>query len=305
VGLGGHAAGILERSGPDGRLLGLDLDPQALEIARERLAPFGPRVLLVNADYATLAEQARTQGFRPAQGVLLDLGVSSLQLVHPERGFSFQVDAPLDMRFDPTAGPTAADLVNDLDEEALADILWRYGEERLSRRIARRVVQVRARGPIQRTGQLARLVEEVAGRQRTRLHPATRTFQALRIAVNRELERLPQGLAQAVDVLGPGGRLVVISFHSLEDRIVKTFIQQEGGRCDWPARAPAESCPHIRPRHAGPRSCRARSGAGCTKPARLQESGKVRRPAAEEVERNPRARSARMRVAERLAEGQE
>jgi 16S rRNA (cytosine1402-N4)-methyltransferase len=299
VGLGGHATGILERSAPDGHLLGLDLDPQALAIAGERLASFGPRATLVHADYTALEALAGANGFLPAQGVLFDLGVSSLQVDRPERGFSFLADAPLDMRFDATAGLTAADLLNDLDEAALADILWRYGEERLSRRIARRIVQVRSRERIARTGQLARLVEEVAGGQRGRIHPATRTFQALRIAVNRELERLPQGLEQATRVLAPGGRLVVISFHSLEDRIVKTFIQQEEGRCDWPARAPLEGCPHLA--RAGQRPCRAQTGYQCGKPARLKAVGKAGRPVEEEVERNPRARSARMRVAERIA----
>ena len=299
VGLGGHAGGILEQSAPGGQLLGLDLDPQALEVARERLHRFGGRAVLARADYTTLEEQARANGFLAAQGVLFDLGVSSLQLERSERGFSFLVDAPLDMRFDPTSSPSAADLLNDLDEAALADILWQYGEERLSRRIARRIVQGRSRQRIERTGQLAHLVEEAAGAHRGRIHPATRTFQALRIAVNRELERIPQGLEQATRVLAPGGRLVVISFHSLEDRIVKTFIQQEEGRCDWPARAPAEACPHLG--RDGVRPCQARRGASCGKSARLEAVGRSARPGAEEIERNSRARSARMRVAERLA----
>jgi 16S rRNA (cytosine1402-N4)-methyltransferase len=298
VGLGGHAAGILQQSSPDGRLLGLDLDAEAVAVARERLAPWGPRATLVQADYTTLTAQARSHGFVDAQGVLFDLGASSLQFDQPERGFSFLADAPLDMRFDSTAGLTAGDLVNDLDEADLADILWRYGEERLSRRIARRIVQARQRERIARTEQLAALVEQAAGGRRGRIHPATRTFQALRIAVNRELERLPEGLAQAIQLLAAGGRLVVISFHSLEDRIVKTLIQQEESRCDWPARVPVEACPHLS--GTGSRPCRARSGAYCTRPARLRGVGKAVQPGPEEISTNPRARSARMRVAIRL-----
>jgi len=299
VGAGGHAAGILQRSAPDGRLLGLDRDPQALEAAGQRLSPFAGRFLLLHADYASLAEQARRHGFLGAAGVLFDLGVSSGQLDRPERGFSFQVDAPLDMRFDPNEGPSAADLLNALGEEELADILWRYGEERLARRIARRIVQARQRAPLRRTTELARLVAEVAGRH-GRIHPATRTFQALRIAVNRELERLPLGLQQAVEVLAPGGRLVVIAFHSLEDRLVKEFIRREEGICDWPARVPAAACPHFLADGPAPRSCRAQAGAGCSRPARLRALGRVVRPEETEVASNPRARSARMRLAERL-----
>jgi 16S rRNA (cytosine1402-N4)-methyltransferase len=299
VGLGGHAAGILQRSSPDGRLLGLDVDAQALAIAREQLVSFGPRATLVQASYTTLAAQSTAHGFPAVQGVLFDLGVSSLQLDRPERGFSFLADAPLDMRFDPTAGLTAADLVNDLDEAALADILWRYGEERLSRRIARRIVQARSRERIARTEQLAHLVEQAAGGHRGRTHPATRTFQALRIAVNHELDRLPEGLTQALQVLAPGGRLVVIAFHSLEDRIVKTWMQHEEGRCDWPARVPVEACPHFS--QTGSRPCRAQAGVYCTRPAHLRVIGKAIQAGPEEISTNPRARSARMRIAEKLA----
>jgi 16S rRNA (cytosine1402-N4)-methyltransferase len=300
VGLGGHAAGILKRSAPDGRLLGLDLDPQALAVASRWLASYGPRATLVHADYATLSEQARQHSFGEVQGVLFDLGVSSLQLDQPERGFSFQADAPLDMRFDPTRGPSAADLLNSASEEELADILWRYGEERLSRRIARRIVQAREQHRIEQTGDLARLVEEAGGGRRTRIHPATRTFMALRIAVNRELERLPLGLEQAVEILAAGGRLVVISFHSLEDRLVKQFIQDQAGSCDWPARAPVPACPYYRPAGAQQRRCRAMAGARCARPTRLRALGRTR-PDAAEVAANPRARSAVMRIAERLA----
>ncbi len=301
AGLGGHAAGILERSAPDGRLLGLEVDPQALAVARQRLSPYGARVLLLHADYGAMADLCRQHGFGRPQGVLFDLGPSSLQLDRPERGFSFQADGPLDMRFDPTGGPSAADLLESSSEEELADILWRYGEERLSRRIARRIVQARGRQRIERTGELARLVAEVSGGRRTRIHPATRTFMALRIAVNQELQRLPQGLAQAVEILAPQGRLVVIAFHSLEDRLVKRFIQDQAGNCDWEPRAPPAACPHFRPAGAEQRPCQAMSGASCARPARLRTVGRPYRPTAAEVAANPRARSAVMRVAERLA----
>ena len=303
VGGGGHAAGILERSAPDGRLLGLDLDPQTLEVARARLAPFGERAVLVHGDYAAMARLAGEHGFLGARGVLFDLGLSSLQLDRPERGFSFQEDAPLDMRFDPTSGPSAADLVNRLGEEELANLLWRYGEERASRRIARQIVQARQQEPILRTGQLARLVLEAAGRPAGRIHPATQTFMALRIAVNRELERLPLGLEQAVEVLAPGGRLVVIAFHSLEDRLVKAFLRREQGVCDWPSHLPAEACPQLGPAGEAERSCRSLAQASCRLPARLSVLGKARRAEPEEITRNPRARSARMRVAERVGHG--
>ncbi len=297
VGAGGHAAGILERSAPQGRLLGLDLDPEALQVARRRLAPFAGRFTLVQGDFAELGRWAREYGCLTTRGVLLDLGCSSLQLSRPERGFSCQLDGPLDMRFDPSQEVTAADLVNTLPEGELADLLYRYGEEPAARRIARQIVQARRREPIRRTGQLARLVRRAVGRRRTRIDPATRTFMALRIAVNRELERLRQGLAQAVEVLAPGGRLVVISFHSLEDRLVKTFIRQEQGECDWPSDLPVHGCPHFSQEGA---PCRAWSGGRCARPLRLRALGQAIRPEAEEVARNPRARSARLRVAERL-----
>ncbi len=302
LGAGGHAAGILERSSPDGEMLGLDRDPLALEIAGRRLASYRRRVTLVQEDFARLGQLARDHGFVGVQGVLFDLGVSSMQLDQAERGFSFQADAPLDMRFDPTAGESAAELLGRLGEEELADVLWRYGEERLARRIARRIVQVRQRSPLRRTGQLARLVEQVAGLRRARIHPATRTFMALRIAVNRELERLPQGLEQAVDILGPGGRLVVISFHSLEDRLVKQFIRREVGSCTWPVRTPVEACPNFGPPGQHARPCRGWEQGTCSLPARLRSLGRARRPDPQEITQNPRARSARMRVAERVGD---
>ena len=278
VGAGGHAEGILEASSPDGRLLGLDVDPQALAIARERLARFGDRVILRKASYTTLLDQLRELGWPPVDGVLLDLGVSSMQLDTPERGFSFRHDAPLDMRFDPEQPLTAADLVNTLSEDELADILWRYGEERRARRVARAIV---AHRPITTTGQLAAVVAKVTTSGRPGMHPATRTFQALRIAVNRELEHVEQVLPQAVAALRPGGRLVVIAFHSLEDRIVKQFMRRESRDCLCPPEQPVCTCGH-------------RATLRILRPFPIQAG-------ADEVARNPRARSARLRVAEKIA----
>jgi 16S rRNA (cytosine1402-N4)-methyltransferase len=289
VGAGGHAAGILERSGPDGRLLGLDQDPSALDVARAKLAPYGERAVLVHANFASMAEVAPQFGFLATDGVLLDLGVSSMQLDTPTRGFSFLAEAPLDMRMDPTASglPTAADLVNTLPEEELADVIFRYGEERASRRIARRIVAERQLAPIGTTSRLAAIVlAAVGGRPagpRGRIHPATRTFQALRIAVNHELTVLPTALEAAVGVLRPGGRLAVIAFHSLEDRIVKQFIQQEVKGCICPPEFPVCQCGRV---------------------PRLAAVSKGAIQAAEaETDANPRARSARLRVAERLPGG--
>lgn len=273
VGGGGHAAAILDASAPDGRLLGIDRDPTALEVARKRLAPYGARVTLRHGSFAELAHFAE---FAPADGVLLDLGLSSLQLADPTRGFSFSQDGPLDMRFDPTGGgPTAADLVNTLSLKELTDILYRYGEERQARRIAAAIVAAR---PIHRTSELAALIERTVGR-RGHIHPATRTFQALRIAVNRELEALEAALPQALDLLRPGGRLVVISFHSLEDRIVKQFLHRESRDCICPPEVPVCVCGH-----------RARVRVLTPKPVRPDNA---------EVTANPRARSARLRAAEK------
>jgi 16S rRNA (cytosine1402-N4)-methyltransferase len=288
VGAGGHAAGILAGAAPDGRLLGLDQDPTALALAAVKLAPFGDSAVLVHANFAAMGEVAPRYGFTAVDGVLLDLGVSSMQLDTPERGFSFLAEAPLDMRMDPTGGqPTAADLVNQLPEGELADLIYRYGEEPASRRIARRIAAERQHTPIDSTSRLAAIVlAAVGGRPagpKGRIHPATRTFQALRIAVNHELDVIPTALDAALEVLKPGGRLAVIAFHSLEDRIVKQFIQQEVKGCicppDWPV-------------------CR------CGRVPRLRavSKGAIQATAAE-TERNPRARSARLRVAERLPGG--
>lgn len=274
VGGGGHAAAVLAASASDGRLLGLDRDPAALDVARERLAPWGDRAVLRRGSFADLLCLA--EGFIPADGVLLDLGLSSLQLADPTRGFSFAQDGPLDMRFDPSEGPTAADLVNTLSVRELTDLLYRYGEEKQARRIAEAIVAAR---PIHRTAELVSLIERTVGR-RERIHPATRTFQALRIAVNRELEALEAALPQALEVLRPGGRLVVISFHSLEDRIVKQFLHREARDCICPPEIPVCVCGH-----------RAQVRVLTPKPVR---------PDAAEVAANPRARSARLRAAEKI-----
>ncbi len=279
VGAGGHAWGILEASSPDGKLLGLDLDPLALKLAAERLSVYGERVWLLRASYASLLQQIETLGWVSVEGILLDLGVSSMQLDTPERGFSFQSDAPLDMRFDPDRPETAADLVNTLNEQELANLIFRYGEERQARKIANAIVKAR---PITSTRHLSQVVSRVTGSSRKRrLHPATLTFQALRIAVNRELEALESFLPQAVTALSPGGRLAVIAYHSLEDRLVKQYFRLESQDCICPPRQPVCTCGHR---------------------ASLKEIS--RRPAVpeeNEVERNPRARSARLRVAEKLA----
>ncbi len=278
VGGGGHAAGILAASSPNGRLLGLDRDPAAVEAAGVQLVSYTGRVVLVHSSFTRLAEIARACDFVPADGILLDLGLSSLQLADPVRGFAFMSEGPLDMRFDPTTGgPIAADLVNELSAEELATLLYQYGEERQARRIAEAIVAAR---PIHTTRELAVVVEQATGR-RGRIHPATRTFQALRIAVNDELAALEAVLPQAVEVLAPGGYLAVISFHSLEDRLVKRFLRRESRDCLCSPESPICTCDH-----------RATLRAITRKPVR---------PTADEIAANPRSRSARLRVAERLA----
>ncbi len=283
VGAGGHAAGILDASAPDGCLLGLDLDPTALEISRQRLAPFENRVTLVHGSFANLKEVVDAHGFNQADGVLLDLGVSSMQLADPERGFSFQREGPLDMRFDPGALRTAADLVNALRERDLADLIYRYGEEPAARAIARAIVAAR---PLRTTTQLAEVISRTVRRSGHRTfggrsaagqrHPATRTFQAIRIAVNDELENLERGLDAALSVLRPGGRLAVITFHSLEDRIVKSFFAREVRDCVCPPEAMICTCGH-----------RATVDRVAKKPIQ---------PGTREISRNPRSRSAKLRV---------
>ncbi|MFW6150959.1 MAG: 16S rRNA (cytosine(1402)-N(4))-methyltransferase RsmH [Chloroflexota bacterium] len=261
VGPGGHAEALLEQLGPSGRLLGIDADPDAIELARRRLSRFGGSAILVNRSFVDLSAVCHEYGFHAVDGILFDLGLSSMQVDSPERGFSFQRDAPLDMRFDPSRGLTAADIINTYPEREIARILREYGEERRARRIARSIVRSR---PITSTVRLARLVEQVLGSRRGRIHPATRTFMALRIAVNQELDSLSSALAQTPDLLAPGGRLVVISYHSLEDRIVKQFMRSQA------------------------------------RDSVLQlVSRKVIRPTSLEIESNPRSRSAKLRIAER------
>jgi 16S rRNA (cytosine1402-N4)-methyltransferase len=277
VGAGGHAAGILEASAPDGELLGLDRDPAALARARDRLKRFEGRLHLVHRSFAEMHLAAAALHWTTVSGVLLDLGLSSLQVDDPARGFAFRLEGPLDMRFDPGQATTAADLVNGLREEDLAGILWRFGEEPRARQVARRIVRAR---PLATTTELAEVVASEARGRRAGVHPATRVFQALRIAVNGELEALQAGLEQAVRLLAPGGRLAVIAFHSLEDRIVKDFVRRESGDCICPPGQPVCTCGH----HATLRAL-------TRKPVRPEEA---------EVRANPRARSARLRVAERL-----
>lgn len=256
VGLGGHAEELLRRSSPDGRLLALDRDSETLASTTERLASFGARARFVHADYR---EIPALLGEERADGILLDLGISSAQLDDPERGFSFQADGPLDMRMDRSHGETAADVVNRLGEPDLADLIYRYGEEPGSRRIAKAIASARRQGRIRTTSELADIVRRAAPRPKPGLHPATRTFQAIRIRVNRELEGLRDALAALACCLAPGGRLAVIAFHSLEDREVKEAfrgLEPEGFR-------------------------------------RLTR--KPLRPTDDEVRRNPRSRSARLR----------
>jgi 16S rRNA (cytosine1402-N4)-methyltransferase len=280
VGGGGHAAGILQRSSPDGRLLGIDADESALREADEHLRPYSPRYTLVHASFGSLEREARWLDFAPVDGILFDLGVSSFELDRPERGFSFRVDSPLDMRFDQSKGQTAAELVNSLPEGELADLLFRYGEEPRSRAIARAVVSERGRAAIRTTEQLAKLVERVVRTPGRRIHPATRTFQALRIAVNRELETLEEALPQAVEILKPGGRLVVIAFHSLEDRVVKRFFAEGARGCICPPELPVCVCGHV--------------------PTLEILTKKAVQPTEDEVRLNPRSRSAKLRAARKL-----
>lgn len=277
LGAGGHARGILEACAPDGQLLGLDVDPQALEIARKTLAPYEGRVHLAQASYTTLAAQLTRLGWDGVDGILLDLGASSMQFDTPERGFSFQYDAPLDMRFDPHAPQTAADIVNGYSERELADLIYEYGEERNARKIAHAIVRAR---PLHTTRQLVAVIEAVSPRRGERLHPATRTFQALRIAVNDELASVRAALPQAAAGLRSGGRIAVISFHSLEDRIVKEFFREQSRDLINP--------PYERIYEE-------------ERKATLKEiTRKPITPSEEEIRNNPRARSAKLRIAEKI-----
>ncbi|MSP21630.1 MAG: 16S rRNA (cytosine(1402)-N(4))-methyltransferase RsmH [Dehalococcoidia bacterium] len=279
VGLGGHAEAILDAASPGGRLFGLDQDPNALEIARERLSRFGDAATLAHGNFRDLDNHARNAGFEGVDGVLLDLGASSLQLDTPGRGFSFQRDEPLDMRMDPAGPLTAAEIVNEWGEEEIASIIWRYGEERRSRAIARAIV---VRRPLPTTRELVSAIEQAVGRGRERqIHPATLTFQALRITVNQEMDSLEAVLPLAHGLLdGAGSRLAVIAFHSLEDRLVKDYFRRESTDCACPPRTPQCVCGHV---------------------ATLRlVTRRPRRPSETEVATNPRARSARLRAAEVL-----
>ena len=279
VGLGGHAAAMLDRISLTGRLLGIDADPEAIKISRDRLIDYSEAVTLVNDNFINLEAICERYRFHPVDGILFDLGISSLQLDTAERGFSFHLDAPLNMRFDSGQGLTASDIVNSFPEQELAKLIEQYGEERHSRRIARYIVQNR---PIATTVELARLIEQVSGApaRRGKIHPATRTFMALRIAVNSELQNLELALEQTINLLRPGGRLTVISYHSLEDRIVKQFMRYAASSCVCPPGTVICRCGHV--------------------PALKLISRKVIKPTSLEMESNPRSRSAKLRIAERL-----
>ncbi|MCK4490769.1 MAG: 16S rRNA (cytosine(1402)-N(4))-methyltransferase RsmH [Anaerolineales bacterium] len=277
VGAGGHAQGILKAISPDGKLLGLDRDPAALEIAESRLAEFGNRVVLIHSSYSDLKLHLNNLNWKSVDGILLDLGLSSMQLDNPERGFSFRKSGPLDMRFDTSQPFSAADLVNESSKDDLADLIFRYGEERYSRKIADAII---ANRPLEDTQELADIIESAIRNKPSRIHPATRTFQALRIAVNQELKALEAFLPTALDALNPGGRLAVIAFHSLEDRIVKQFFRKESKDCICPPEIPQCVCEHKK---------------------QLKEiNRRPIRPEDKEILDNPRSRSAKLRVAEKI-----
>jgi 16S rRNA (cytosine1402-N4)-methyltransferase len=281
IGAGGYARSILEKSAADGVVLGLDWDGEAIERVRERLSGYGERLIVEKADFADIRRVLSEHGIREVDGIAADLGVSSFQIEDPKRGFSFIKEGPLDMRMNRDLPQTAADLVNKLPEKDLADLIYRYGEERLSRRIARAIVEARKKNRIADTRELAELIRKTvpATRDSFRIHAATRTFQALRIAVNRELDSLERFLPEALDVLKPGGSLCVVAFHSLEDRMVKEAFR------NW-----ARSC----------RCPRERAACECEgRPLVRLLTKKALRPSPDEVERNPRSRSARLRAVEK------
>ncbi len=282
VGDGGHAEAICRGLYPGGKLIGLDWDEAALSRAEERLAGYSGQVKLVDADYTGLEAVLENEGISSVDGILIDLGASTLQLMDSERGFSFHQSGDLDMRMDRRLPVTAKDMVNSYPAEELTGIFYKYGEERWSRRIAARIVQEREQaGPITDSARLAELVKEAipARYRRSGGHPARRVFQALRLAVNRELDNLEQFLPQAIRCLGPRGRLCVIAYHSLEDRLVKNYFREQAGQCDCPPNMPCV----------------------CNKQAVMKVlTAKALRPSQEEVDANPRARSARLRAAERL-----
>ncbi len=277
IGAGGHSRGILERSAPDGLLIGFDRDPAALALAKSNLAEYSSRVTLIHSSYVDLVSHLNKQNKQSVDGILIDLGLSSMQLNSPERGFSFRFEAPLDMRFDPGQSFSASDLVNEYGREELANIIFTYGEEKFSRRIADAII---ANRPIATTKELAELIKRVVPYTKSKIHPATRTFQALRIVVNDELDALRSFLPAALEILRPGGRLAVIAFHSLEDRIVKSYFRQESRDCICPPELPICVCDHK---------------------ARIKEiSRRPIRPEDPEIAENPRARSAKLRAAEKI-----
>ncbi|HUC43284.1 MAG TPA: 16S rRNA (cytosine(1402)-N(4))-methyltransferase RsmH [Candidatus Sulfotelmatobacter sp.] len=283
LGPGGHAEALAEAVGPSGRVVGIDRDPGAIAFARHRLAPFGDRFVPLWGDHRDLAALLRGAAIPVVDAVLADLGISSLQLDDPSRGFSFSADGPLDMRLEPGGGtPSAADLVATLDVRSLAEVLSRWGEERDARKIAGAIVRERERAPITTTGRLSEVVARAAGpaARRFKIHPATRTFQALRIAVNREIEGIPELVQGASEILRPGGRLAVISFHSLEDRAVKQTMRELAHRCVCPPGLPVCAC-------------------GREDVFRIVTARPIV-PSDAEVRANPRARSAKLRVAERV-----
>lgn len=282
LGMGGHSQAILE-SAQNVRLIGIDQDSEAVELAKTRLAKFGERFEVYHANFSEIKEVLREAGIEKVDGILADLGVSSLQFDSAERGFSFRFDAPLDMRMNADdETETAAELLENLKEEEIADLIYNYGEERASRKIARWIVEKRKRGePVQTTKQLANLIERAIGRgKKDKIHPATRTFQALRIAVNRELDILEDFIRDAVDVLKKDGRLAVITFHSLEDRIVKQTFQKLSGKCFCPPRIPRCVC-------------------GAEKKIEILTRKPIA-PNESEIEENPRARSAKLRACLKL-----
>jgi len=280
LGLGGHTELILQAS-PENRVIGFDRDAEAIELAKQRLAAFGARFEAVHSDYRQVKTVLREKEIEPVAGVLADLGVSSFQFDTPERGFSFKTESPLDMRMDRSQGQMAADLVNGWGERELADVIFEYGEERASRRIARAIIAARAKAAITTTRQLAELVVRAVHQQgHWKIHPATRTFQALRIAVNRELEGLDQFVSDAVDLLEPGGRLVIITFHSLEDRIIKQSFRFQSGVCVCPSSQPVCQC-------------------GTAKRVEVL-TRKAIQPSEAEIADNPRARSAKLRACQKL-----
>ena len=277
LGSGGHTIAILEKSLPNGKVLAIDADPETIRAAKTGLVDYTESVTLVNDNFANLEAICRQNDFLPVHGILLDLGISSVQLDVSERGFSFQQDGPLDMRFGPAQELTAADIINSLPEHELSQLIRTHGEEHRSRQIARRIIRNR---PIHRTLELARAVEAATGGRRGKIHPATKTFLALRIAVNHELENLATALEQTVNCLGHQGRLVVISYHSLEDRLVKQFMRRETQECLCPPGTAVCEYGHV--------------------PSLKLISRKVITPHLSEIQSNPRSRSAKLRVAERI-----